>query len=215
MLETGGRSVELIEWVQAALRATPAVAEELLLVRDLAGRSFRSTGPPAGVTAREGAVLLLFFPVPDDLQLPLIVRSTQLTLHRGEVGLPGGGVEPGDQDRAATALRECFEELGVPDTMVTVLGALPPIYITPSNFRITPVVGWCAEPPTLVPNPAEVDAVLLTGLRALLDPAVIQVERRTLRGTEVLVPYFAIAGYQVWGATALILSELTARLRRS
>jgi 8-oxo-dGTP pyrophosphatase MutT (NUDIX family) len=115
----------------------------------------------------------------------------------------------------ATALRECWEELGVAPGSLEVWGALSPIYIPPSNFRITPVVAFSAQTPALNPNPDEVSAVLMVTLRELLDPGRVLIERWTLRGVEVHVPFFSIAGYKVWGATALILSEFVARLRRA
>jgi hypothetical protein len=105
--------------------------------------------------------------------------------------------------------------MGVAPEHVTVWGTLTPIYIAPSNFRITPVVGFSEQPPALSPNYDEVSAVLTVTLRELLDPALVMVEQWTLRGVEVQVPFFTIAGYKVWGATALMLSELVARLRQT
>jgi 8-oxo-dGTP pyrophosphatase MutT (NUDIX family) len=159
-------------------------------------------------------VLILLYPDGDDLRLPLTVRSDHLPNHRGEVSLPGGATDPGDAGPTETALRECHEELGVSPTTIDVWGALTPIYIPPSNFRITPVVGFSALPPALQVNDGEVSAVITVTLRELLDPATVVVEQWTLRGYEAFVPFFAIAGHKVWGATALMLSELVARIRR-
>lgn len=189
--------------------------EQLLLVRDLAGRSMRQFAPPPGVVARSGAVLILLYPDGPDLRLPLTVRSDRLPNHRGEVSLPGGATDPQDEGPVATALRECHEELGVDPGSVAVWGTLSPIYIQASNFRITPVVGFCAAPPAFQLNQGEVSAIITVTVRELLDPSRVVVEQWTLRGNEVLVPFFAIAGYKVWGATALILSEFVARMRRA
>ncbi|GAB4210442.1 MAG: CoA pyrophosphatase [Roseiflexaceae bacterium] len=193
----------------------PIPREELLLVRDQSGRSMRPVAPPEGVVARLGAVLILLYPDGPDLRLPLTVRSETLPNHRGEVSLPGGATDPEDNGPEATALRECWEELGIPPEGIAVLGSLPPIYIPPSNFRITPVVGWSAAPPIIQFNTHEVSALLTVTLRELVDPALVVVEEWQLRGTPTLVPFFAIAGHKVWGATALMLSELVARLRRA
>jgi 8-oxo-dGTP pyrophosphatase MutT (NUDIX family) len=201
--------------VRAALESGPAIPpEQLLLVRDLEGRFVRRMEPPEGVTARSGAVLILLYPDGVDLRLPLTVRSDRLPNHRGEVSLPGGATDPHDDGPAATALRECWEEIGVAPGNVDVWGTLASIYIPPSNFRITPVVGHSVHPPVLKLNDDEVSAVLTVTLRELLDPARVVIERWTLRGADVQVPFFAIAGHKVWGATALILSEFVARLRR-
>ncbi|MFL5801653.1 MAG: NUDIX hydrolase [Roseiflexaceae bacterium] len=202
--------------VRTALEPGPAIPlDQLLLVRDLEDRFARRLDPPDGVSPRPGAVLILLYPDGADLRLPLTVRSDRLPNHRGEVSLPGGATDPQDDGPVATALRECWEELGVAPEDVVIWGVLTPIYIQPSNFRITPVVGFSAQPPALSPNYDEVSAVLTVTLRELLDPGQVLVEQWTLRGIEVQVPFFAIAGYKVWGATALILSEFVARLRRA
>ena len=199
---------------RAALVPGPAIRpEQLLLVRDLAGNLARRSDPPAGVIPRQAAVLLLLYPHGDDLCLPLTVRSDRLPSHRGEVSLPGGAIDPGEDGPISTALREAHEELGVPPDAVTIWGTLSPLYIPPSNFRITPVVGMIDQTPVLRPNDAEVSAVITVTVRELLDPALVVEEQWTLRGAEVRVPFFAIAGHKVWGATAIVLSEFVARMR--
>jgi 8-oxo-dGTP pyrophosphatase MutT (NUDIX family) len=193
---------------------TPPTLEELLILRDLDGRPMRPMAPPEGVTPRESAALLLLFPRAGELWLPLTVRSARLTTHRGEVALPGGGADPEDAGPTGTALREAWEELGVEPGAVEVLGLLTPFYIPPSNNRLTPVVGLCEHEPELRPSPHEVEAAFSVPLRALLDPATVREEVWERRGVELRVPFFALEGYKVWGATALLLSELLARLRR-
>ena len=200
---------------QAALVPGMAILpQQLLLVRDLAGNLARQLEPPAGVIPRQAAVLLLLYPDAGDLRLPLTVRSDRLPNHRGEVSLPGGAIDPDDDGPISAALREAHEELGVPPAAVTVWGTLSPLYISPSNFRITPVVGMIDPAPVLRPNDAEVSTVITVTVRELLDPALVIEEQWTLRGAEVRVPFFAIAGHKVWGATAIVLSEFVARMRR-
>jgi 8-oxo-dGTP pyrophosphatase MutT (NUDIX family) len=201
--------------VQRALEPGPPPApDELLLVRDRSGNVFRPLEPPAGIAPRSGAVLILLYPEGDDLRLPLTVRSDRLPNHRGEVSLPGGATDATDDGPAATALRECHEELGVEPAGIEVWSTLSPIYIAPSNFRITPVVAFRAVAPELHLNEAEVSAVISVTLRELLEPDRVMVEQWNLRGADVLVPFFAIAGHKVWGATALVLSEFVALIRR-
>jgi 8-oxo-dGTP pyrophosphatase MutT (NUDIX family) len=201
---------------RAALASGPPIPlDQLLLVRDLAGRFTRGFDPPVGVVPRLGAVLLLLYPDGSDLRLPLTVRSDRLPNHRGEVSLPGGAIDPGEDGPASAALRECYEELGVDPGDVTVWGLLSPLYISPSNFRITPVVGFSDHAPALRPNDAEVSAVITVTLRELLDPALVVEEQWTLRGAAVRVPFFAIGNHKVWGATAVVLSEFVARMRRA
>lgn len=193
-------------------RSTPL--DELLIMRDREGRPLRQMSPPVAITPREAAALILLIPGVEDVVLPLTVRSERLKNHSGEVSLPGGSADPGDGSPAATALRESYEELGIDPAAVEVWGSLTPIYIPPSNFRLTAVVGFTPEMPALRPNPREVAAVLLPRLGQLLDPANVRVEEWERRGMQVRVPFFAVEGHKVWGATALILSELVARIRR-
>lgn len=206
------RRADLIR--RALADVDPVPFTELLVPRDLNGKLARQMQPDPGVTPREAAALLLFFPFEDDLWAPLTVRSGRLPLHRGEVSLPGGQVDPEDAGPAATALREAQEELGIAPDPIEIWGMLTPFYIPPSNFRLTPVVGFMAEPPLLDPNPHEVEAAFTVSLDQLLDPTSIVVEDWKRRGIEMRVPFFALHGYKVWGATAMLLSELVFRLRR-
>jgi 8-oxo-dGTP pyrophosphatase MutT (NUDIX family) len=208
-------------WQAQAARVRRAIAdlnpptiEELLVLRDLDGRLVRQMEPPPGVTPRESAALLLLYPLQGELWLPLTVRSSRLTTHRGEVSLPGGGADPGDASPAHTALREAEEELGIPRDGVEVLGQLSSFYIPPSNNRLTPVVGLSATTPDLRPDPHEVEAAFVVPLRLLMDEATVREEVWERRGVQMRVPYFLLEGYKVWGATALLLSELVVRLRR-
>lgn len=199
---------------QAIAHPDPPTIEDLLVLRDLDGRLVRQMDPPPGVTPRESAALLLLYPLQGELWLPLTVRSSRLTTHRGEVSLPGGGADPGDTGPAHTALREAEEELGIDPAGVEVVGQLSSFYIPPSNNRLTPVVGLSATTPDLRPDPHEVEAAFVVPLRLLLDEATVQEEVWERRGVQMRVPYFLLEGYKVWGATALLLSELVVRLRR-
>jgi 8-oxo-dGTP pyrophosphatase MutT (NUDIX family) len=203
------------ECVRQALAYTqPIPNDELLIPRDEAGELRRRMTPPPDVTPREAAALLLFYPQEGELWLPLTVRSSALPQHRGEVSLPGGAIDPEDAGPVAAALRETHEEIGIPPGSIEVWGQLAPIYIPPSNFSLTPVVGFMPVAPVLVPSPHEIAATFNVPLRVLLEPGTVQVEAWDLHGLQTLVPFFALEGYKVWGATALILSELLARMRR-
>jgi 8-oxo-dGTP pyrophosphatase MutT (NUDIX family) len=199
---------------QAMADPAPLALTDVLIVRDLEGRHLRPVDPPPGVTPREAAALLLLYPSAGELWLPLTVRSARLTTHKGEVSLPGGGADPEDGGPVQTALREAWEELGIAPDTVEVLGALTPFYIPPSNNRLTPVVGLSQGQPELRPDPKEVEEVFSVPLATLLDPATVREEVWERRGIQMRVPFFAVAGHKVWGATALLISELVARLRR-
>jgi|HigsolmetaAR202D_1030399.scaffolds.fasta_scaffold00012_89 NTP pyrophosphohydrolases including oxidative damage repair enzymes len=204
------------ELVQRALAdPEPLAPEELLIMRDQEGRSLRPLHPPEGVQPRESAVLLLLIPHENEYLIPLTVRSSRLAHHSGEVSLPGGACDPDDCSFEATALRECNEELGIPSSLVEIWGGLNPVYIAPSNFRLHPIIGFTPTMPELYPNVDEVEEVLLTPLSLLLDPHTVRVEQWERRGMLMQVPFYAIQGYTVWGATAFVLSQLVARIRRA
>ncbi len=164
--------------------------------------------PP--VPPRRGGVLVLFYPHNDLLHLPLILRPTYDGTHSGQVAFPGGGQEEGDPDISATALREAYEEVGIPPDDVRILGQLSKLYIAPSNFEVYPTVGWISQRPNFRPDPYEVARLLEVPLSDFHDPANRYEEMWNLRGRQVQVPFFKIQGQTVWGATAMILSELLA-----
>lgn len=160
--------------------------------------------------ARQGGVLILFYPHEQRIWLPLILRATYRGVHSGQVGLPGGGREEIDDDLQATALRETYEEIGVRPEAVTVLGRLTTLYVYASNYVVHPFVGWTDYRPNFRTDPYEVAKLIETRLDQILDPANYHEEMWELRARRALVPYYAVGNEVVWGATAMILSELTA-----
>jgi 8-oxo-dGTP pyrophosphatase MutT (NUDIX family) len=161
---------------------------------------------------RQAGVLLLLYPQGDDWHIVLTRRTETLRgVHRGQISFPGGRRDLSDESFAVTALRETCEELGVCEN-IELLGALTPIYIPPSDFEVFPFVGVLDTIPDFQPNPAEVADVFSVTLTDLLDAQLKQVEQRDFQGQPVLIPYYAINGHKVWGATAIILSEFEGRL---
>ncbi|MCL4831236.1 MAG: CoA pyrophosphatase [Caldilineaceae bacterium] len=167
--------------------------------------------PP--VPPRRGGVLVLFYPCHGSLYLPLILRPTYDGVHSGQVGFPGGGYEERDQDLIATALREANEEVGIPPEQVEIVGHLSKLYIQPSNFEVYPTVGWMSQRPDFRIDPYEVARLLEVPFCDIQKPENRAVEEWNLRGRQVQVPCFKIQGQTVWGATAMILSELLSVLK--
>lgn len=165
---------------------------------------------PIPAHARQGGVLVLFYPRIGQPYLPLILRPTYEGVHSGQVGFPGGGQESNDPDIVATALREAQEEIGITLEPISVLGQLTPLYVFASNYLVYPTVAWMAQPPQFQIDQREVAALIEMPLSALLDPANYRRERWELRGRAVDVPFFHIQNYTIWGATAMMLSELLA-----
>ena len=144
------------------------------------------------------------------IYFPLILRPTSPGVHSGQIGLPGGGNEPQDGDLLATALREAQEEIGVAPEDVTIIGTLSKLYIRPSNHLVLPVVGWTPQRPNFKLDPREVAALIEAPLDELLNPANQRTERWRLHDRTADVPIFDVQDQIVWGATAMILSELLA-----
>ncbi|HOU41226.1 MAG TPA: CoA pyrophosphatase [Promineifilum sp.] len=177
----------------------------------------RPMSRPEGLASppRLGAVLILLYCADDRLTLVLTQRPEYEGVHSGQVSCPGGRHEP-PESLGATALRETYEEIGVPPAEVELLGELTPLYIMPSDFQVTPFVGRYVGPgrPRFVPDTREVAAILEVPLDLLLDPATRAEEEMELRGGLRLdVPFFRVNEGRVWGATAMMLSEFLARLR--
>lgn len=159
--------------------------------------------------ARQSAVMILLYEQEDKIRFPLIVRPQYPGVHSGQVALPGGKYEEGDQDLTYTALREMNEEVGVPMEQVELIGQLSELYVPPSNFNILPVVGTISTQPDFVLEAKEVEELVIADLDVLNDASKRKQKEMTFfSGTRVNVPYFDVNGKVVWGATAMILSEL-------
>jgi len=160
---------------------------------------------------RQAAGLVLLFPIDERAHLVLTVRAAALGRHGGQVALPGGVIEPGETP-ATAALREAQEEIGLRSDEARVLGALTPLDIPVSGFRLYPIVAAALSRPALARRDSEVARILEPALDELLDPTRLGSVERIDGGRLRLVPHFRIAGEHVWGATAMILAELLALL---
>lgn len=127
--------------------------------------------PPPDAKTRQGAVLMLFGEGEQGPDLLLTERAHDMRSHPGQVSFPGGSVDPTDPSVVAAALREAEEETGLDPHGVDVLATLPDLWLPPSNFAVSTVIGWWREPsPVSVVDPAEVHRVLRVPLEELLDP---------------------------------------------
>ncbi|MCB0806135.1 MAG: CoA pyrophosphatase [Bacteroidales bacterium] len=160
--------------------------------------------------AIRSAVLILFYPGKTSTQTVFILRPQYDGVHAGQIAFPGGRAEPEDRSIIDTALREAYEEVNIKPQAVKVLGTLSDLYIPPSNYIVTPVVGTTDKMPEFERDPAEVDEIILADAGFLLDPSLIKETIVKVRGFSIEAPYFDINGYVVWGATAMILNELKA-----
>lgn len=149
----------------------------------------------------------------EDAHIILTVRADGLR-HAGQVSLPGGVVDPGETFEEA-ALREAHEEVALPRDTVRVLGALTPLDIPVSGFRLHPIVAVSRTRPALTPHDGEVARILEVSVDELLNPAHFVTAERERAGFGLTsVPSFRVSGVEIWGATAMVLAEFLAVLDR-
>ena len=136
-------------------------------------------------------------------------------MHSAQVGFPGGKLEPNDDSLEHAALRETFEEIGVPVDDIEVLSPLTEVYIPPSNFFVQPYLGFSNKTPRFIKDENEVEAIIEISLGHFIDDNMIISKRvSTSYKVEVEVPAFSLNGHVVWGATAMILSEIKDLLKQ-
>ncbi len=157
---------------------------------------------------KTAAVLALFFEQQNTAQLVLTLRKKYPGVHSNQVSFPGGKKDKSDIDYLQTALREAEEEIGITPSKVDVYGQLSPLYIPPSNFLVHPFVGVYNSNPGFTKQESEVEEIFSVSVNELLDDSFITNVTLNLRGINVKVPTFVFKGHNVWGATAMMLSEL-------
>lgn len=192
----GGPIGEYPEWFASFLTA----------VQGVQGQDLSRFTPPQGLPARSSAVLILFGEGDHGPDVLLIERAADMRSHPGQPAFPGGALDPGDDGPIAAALREAQEETGLDPTGVSVAQVLPDMWLPPSGFIVTPVIGYWRRPvPVWAVDAAEVARAERIPVSALVDPAnrVTVVHPSGYRG-----PGFQVAGMLVWGFTAGLLDRL-------
>lgn len=163
---------------------------------------------PPGAPLRRGAVLILFGDGVAGPDVLLTQRAADMRSHPGQPAFPGGSVDPGDTGPIAAALREAQEETGLDPAGVHVARALPDLYLPPSGFSVTPVLGYWRHPvAAFTVDPREVARAERVPVADLVDPGnrVTVLHPSGFRG-----PGFQVADMVVWGFTALLLDRLLA-----
>ncbi|MEM7162303.1 MAG: CoA pyrophosphatase [Bacteroidota bacterium] len=159
---------------------------------------------------KQSAVMLLIYEKQGELFLPLIQRNTYNGAHSGQISFPGGQFEDQDSSFAHTAIRECHEEIGVLCPEESIIKELSEIYIPPSNFMVKPFLALLAHLPVFQKEPSEVEHIIEYPIQHLLSEDSIK-ETKVYISTydvHIKVPAFVFKDYIIWGATAIILSEL-------
>ena len=163
-------------------------------------------------SARRAAALLLVYPGPLGLTIPLTVRHGDLPHHPGQVSFPGGRVGA-EETPLQAALRETAEEIGVPPGDVRVIGPLSTVWIVVSNHLLQPFVGVAERRPDFHLAPGEVEALVEVPLSEIHDVTRVKSEIRLRDGLDVTYPFFDLGGHKVWGATAMVLGEFATLFR--
>lgn len=164
---------------------------------------------------RKASVLMLLYPKNKITHLVLILRNTYPGIHSSQIAFPGGKVEVDDESLSATALRETFEEVGVLSDKISIIKAFTELYIPPSNFLVSPFLGFSIDELTFIPNPDEVAEIIEIPISDFLDDKiVVNISMSTSTATNIQVPAFQIHEHLVWGATAMMMSELKETIKK-
>lgn len=181
-----------------------AVAHEPMRARPVGNLipKFDLSSPP-----KLGGVMILLYPFHNSIKFPLTKRADYPGAHSGQISLPGGKAEPGE-NILETALRECEEETGVPRKSIEIIGRLTDFHVLPSNFLVSPVIGVTWNKPLFNPDPVEVVRILeadvfdLTRRDSIKEKEILAANRYQMQA-----PHFEVEGEIVWGATAMMLNE--------
>lgn len=168
---------------------------------------------PIPEKSRKSSVLLLLFPEAGQCSLIAIKRSLDGGVHSGQIAFPGGKIEPSDASPEAAALREANEEINLSAQDVQILGRLSSLYIPASGFEVFPIVAFSpVYPPGLRPSEAEVAEILTLSLPAIISQKTSAHVRPSSRPDLLVeVPGYLLSEHHfLWGASAMILSELEA-----
>lgn len=164
--------------------------------------------------AKNAAVMMLFYPKNNQTHFALIKRNSYPGVHSSQIAFPGGKVEETDENLMQTALRETHEEVGVAPHLIQVVRSFTTVYIPPSNFLVHPFLGFSTEEIQFVLQEEEVAGLIETPLHLLLDDTIITNKTLdTSYAKTIEIPAFQIYEHTVWGATAMMLSELKDMLK--
>jgi 8-oxo-dGTP pyrophosphatase MutT (NUDIX family) len=160
--------------------------------------------------AKRAGVLAMFYPnTSNETHLALILRKTYNGVHSAQIGFPGGKFEDEDKSLKHTAIRETWEEIGVPEHQIKIVKQMTEVYIPPSNFYVQPFIGITNETPKFIKQDDEVEDIVEVSLSHFLDENNVSNKLvATSYTAKIEVPAYELNGHVVWGATAMMLSEI-------
>lgn len=164
---------------------------------------------------RKAAVLMLIYPKNNQTHLALIVRNSYPGIHSSQIAFPGGKVEDSDESLAHTALRETYEEIGISSDKIKIIRSFTEVYIPPSNFLVSPFLGYSLQEVLFSLSPDEVAGIIELPITTFLDDSIItNISMSTSYAKNIEVPAFQIEEHLVWGATAMMMNELKELLKK-
>ena len=166
---------------------------------------------------KEGAVLILLYRqdiYASDWKFPLIQRPPYQGVHGGQISFPGGKKDIEDVDLVQTACRETQEEIGVPGANIRIIGSLSKLDIEASNHVVLPVIGFMDRKPIFTPHPCEVAEIIEISLVDLFKDNVVKEKKLQIGGVTLRAPYYDVDDRFIWGATAMIINELTTLIKK-
>ena len=166
------------------------------------------------ITPQKAAVLMLFYPKNSQTHLALIIRTPYDGVHSSQIAFPGGKIEPEDVDLKQTAIRETHEEIGVHPSNVVIIRPFTEVYIPPSNYMVYPFLGYSQSELEFQLQQDEVAGIVELPLVDFLDDRILVTNRmKTSYAGSIDVPGFQVEEHFIWGATAMMLSELKETLK--
>ena len=179
-------------------------------------RPFTSSILKSEITYRDCAVGVILYPKSNSIYCILIKRQKYEGIHSAQISFPGGKKDEDDKDLEFTARRECSEEINFPIEKGNLIGRLSKVYIPISKFMVRPYIFMVDSLPPLVPNPLEVESIITFDIFTLMNETIVKkTDMKFSNGMKRKnIPYFDIEGHIVWGATAMMLSELKTIINR-
>ncbi|MFZ4413709.1 MAG: NUDIX hydrolase [Bacteroidales bacterium] len=160
-------------------------------------------------STKQSGVLILLYPKENNLYTVFIQRQDYDGVHSGQIAFPGGKFEKEDITLIQTALREANEEVGIDISSVEVLGQLSELFISHSNFLVLPVVAYMPVAPLFILNNKEVKKIIEVNINEILASESISENEFIGAGNKkIQAPCYNFNNNMVWGATAMIVSEL-------
>jgi len=191
----------------------PLPGEDAQLLMAPSIRRKMSTYNFDALNPKVSAVMALIYPNENlEPTMVLILRQSYAGVHSAQISFAGGKKDDADENIKATALRETFEEIGVEQHHINVLTELSNLYIPPSNFLVFPFLGYCNEKPAFNLDYKEVAQLIEFKALHITNDAIKSkmIIDKHPSGDNVTAPYYLINDHKVWGATAIILSEIEA-----